>query len=319
MVSEMRFLFREAIPLWKKKRRSPSNLRLLNMLERYITDTEAVPISILTKFWADQTAALTYKEIRKMIEDGDVSEEDLENWSKDYSILVEEKLAPMWAEAIIAGQLGNIILDSLRDGDFKFDPTDKGIQRWIEERGDDFITASAREQRRAIRRLTEKAIRDEMSPDELARIIRPCIGLNNQQAAANLRYYNRIKEQLRKDHPRMSEEAIIRKARDKALKYAEKQHRSRAKTIAGDQLAEAYNAGADFAIRQAQEKGYIGRVKKVWVTARQSNVCKDCEQVEGVSKEMDESFDVGRCGRKILPPAHPRCRCIVKYVEVKEE
>lgn len=315
----MGFLFREAIPLWKKKRRSPENLRLLNMLERYITDTEAVPISILTKFWADQTAALTYKEIRKMIEDGDVSEEDLENWSKDYSVLVEEKLAPMWAEAIIVGQLGNIILDSLRDTDFKFEPTDEGIQRWIEARGDEFITASVKEQRKAIRRLTEKAIRDEMSPDELARIIRPCIGLNNQQAAANLRYYNRIKEQLRKDHPRMSEEVIIRRARDKALKYAEKQHRYRAKTIAGDQLAESYNSGADFAIRQAQEKGYIGRVKKVWVTARQSNVCKDCEQVEGVSKEMDETFDVGRCGRKSLPPAHPRCRCVVKYVEVKEE
>lgn len=60
------------------------------MLERYITDTEAVPISILTKFWADQAASITYKEIRKMIEDGDVSKEDLENWSKDYSILVEE-------------------------------------------------------------------------------------------------------------------------------------------------------------------------------------------------------------------------------------
>lgn len=221
----MGFLFREAIPLWKKKRRSPGNLRLLNMLERYITDTEAVPISILTKFWADQTAALTYKEIRKMIEDGDVSEEDLENWSKDYSVLVEEKLAPMWAEAIIVGQLGNIILDSLRDTDFKFEPTDEGIQRWIEARGDEFITASVKEQRKAIRRLTEKAIRDEMSPDELARIIRPCIGLNNQQAVANLRYYNRIKEQLRKDHPRMSEEAVIRRARDKALKYAEKQHR----------------------------------------------------------------------------------------------
>ena len=40
--------------------------------------------------------------------------------------------------------------------------------------------------------------------------------------------------------------------------------------------------------------------------------------VEGVSKEMDEYFDVGKCGMVLIPPAHPRCRCVVKYVEVKE-
>lgn len=62
----------------------------------------------------------------------------------------------------------------------------------------------------------------------------------------------------------------------------------------------------------------IGHVKKVWVTARQDNVCKHCEAVEGVSKEMDEYFDVGKCGRVLIPPAHPRCRCVVKYVEVEE-
>ena len=60
-------------------------------------------------------------------------------------------------------------------------------------------------------------------------------------------------------------------------------------------------------------------MRKVWVTARQDNVCKFCESVEGVSKEMDEYFDVGKCGMVLIPPAHPRCRCVVKYVEVKED
>lgn len=66
-----------------------------------------------------------------------------------------------------------------------------------------------------------KAVREEMSPGELARVIRPCIGLTERQAQANLRYYNSIKEQMRKEHPRMKEETIVRRARDKALKYAE--------------------------------------------------------------------------------------------------
>ena len=312
------YIFKKPQPLGKAKKRSKENLRLLNMLNRYITDTAAVPASILTRFWADQAAAITYKEIRKLIEDEDISKEDLENWSKDYSSFVSETLEPMWLEAIVAGQLSNAILDEIRGKEFEFDATDEGIRNWIKDRGSEFVTNAVQEQKKAIQRLTMKAVREDLSPNELSRVIRPCIGLTERQAQANLGYYNHIKEQLRKDHPRMKEETIVRRARDKALKYAEKQHRYRAETIAQTELAEAYNAGAQQGIKQAQERGYIGHVKKVWVTARQDNVCKHCEAVEGVSKEMDEYFDVGKCGRVLIPPAHPRCRCVVKYVEVEE-
>lgn len=312
------YIFKKPQPLGKAKKRSKENLRLLNMLNRYITDTATVPVSILTRFWADQAAAITYKEIRKLIEDEDISKEDLENWSKDYSSFVSETLKPMWLEAIVAGQLSNAILDEIRGKEFEFDATDEGIRNWIKDRGSEFVTNAVQEQKKAIQRLTMKAVREELSPNELARVIRPCIGLTERQAQANLKYYSHIKEQLRKDHPRMKEENIVRRARDRALKYAEKQHRYRAETIAQTELAEAYNAGAHQGIKQAQERGYIGHVKKVWVTARQDNVCKYCEAVEGVSKEMDEYFDVGKCGRVLIPPAHPRCRCVVKYVEVEE-
>ena len=312
------YIFKKPQPLGKAKKRSKENLRLLNMLNRYITDTATVPVSILTRFWADQAAAITYKEIRKLIEDEDISKEDLENCSKDYSSFVSETLEPMWLEAIVAGQLSNAILDEIRGKEFEFDATDEGIRNWIKDRGSEFVTNAVQEQKKAIQRLTMKAVREELSPNELARVIRPCIGLTERQAQANLKYYSHIKEQLRKDHPRMKEENIVRRARDRALKYAEKQHRYRAETIAQTELAEAYNAGAHQGIKQAQERGYIGHVKKVWVTARQDNVCKYCEAVEGVSKEMDEYFDVGKCGRVLIPPAHPRCRCVVKYVEVEE-
>ena len=211
------------------------------------------------------------------------------------------------------------ILDEVRGKGFEFDATDVGIRNWIKDRGSEFVTNAVQEQKKAIQRLTMKAVREDLTPNELARVIRPCIGLTERQAQANLKYYNHIKEQMRKEHPRMKEENIVRRARDKALKYAEKQHRYRAETIAQTELAEAYNAGAHQGIKQAQERGYIGHVKKVWVTARQDNVCKFCESVEGVSKEMDEYFDVGKCGRVLIPPAHPRCRCVVKYVEVKED
>lgn len=320
----MPFIFTVPKPFGKKKH-SIENLRLLNMIEKYIADTEAAPVSILTQFWSDQAAALTYQEIRRMIEDEDATEEDLETWRKDYSILVGEKLSPMWEDALIVGPIGNLILDNLKDKSFKFDPIAEGVKRWIKNRGADFITDSVQEQRRAIQRLTMASVRDNLSPEELAGVIRPCIGLTSRQAEANLRYYNNMKARLRKEHPRMKEQTIIKKARSAQLKYAERQHRYRAQTIARTELAEAYNQGADFGIRQAQEEGYIGHVLKVWVTAREflyeskeNHVCQYCEAVEGESKEMDEYFDLGKCGMKRLPPAHPRCRCVVKYVETEE-
>lgn len=134
------------------------------MLNRYITDTAAVPVSILTRFWADQAAAITYKEIRKLIEDEDISKEDLENWSKDYSSFVSETLEPMWLEAIVAGQLSNAILDEIRGKEFEFDATDEGIRNWIKDRGSEFVTNAVQEQKKAIQRLTMKAVREDLSP-----------------------------------------------------------------------------------------------------------------------------------------------------------
>lgn len=51
------------------------------------------------------------------------------------------------------------------------------------------------------------------------------VGLTERQAAANLKYYNSIKERLTTDHPRMKPESIERKAREAASKYAERQQR----------------------------------------------------------------------------------------------
>lgn len=302
-----------------KKKRSHGNLRLLNMLDKYINDTQVVPITILTKFWADQAAAITYKEIRELIERGEVTNEDLQNWSQDYSILVDTKLSKMWEDAIIVGNISGMLIEGLKNSDFNFNATDEGVKRWVEERGADFVTNSVTEQRIAIKRLTRMAIREEISPRELAQIIRPCIGLTKHQAEATVKYYQRIKENLQREHPRMRQATAEKKAKNAALKYAERQHRFRAETIAQTELAEAYNQGAHFSIKQAQEMGYIGHVRKVWVTAREDRVCKHCAAVEGVQKEIDELFDVGKCGFKNIPPAHPRCRCVVKYVEVKEE
>lgn len=310
------YIFKKPKPLGKAKKRSKENQRLLDMLNRFIDDNKSDPVKILVRFWKDQEEALTYKELREMIEDGSVSNEELENWSVDYSKLIRDQIMPLLENAFEEAKKD---VSTLFDIDkFDLDTNDVNATMWIKEKGASLVTRLAEEQKDAVQSLIYRGYRDRMPPSQLARTIRPCIGLTKPQSDAVYNYKQKIIESLKEEHPRMKQKTIERKAEESARKYSERLHRYRADTIAQTELAEAYNTGAHQSIIQAKEKGYIGHVRKVWVTARQENVCRFCEAVEGVSKEMEEYFDVGKCGTVLFPPAHPRCRCVVKYVEVKE-
>lgn len=136
----------------------------------------------------------------------------------------------------------------------------------------------------------------------------------------NARYYDNIVATMRKEHPRMKVESIRRKALDASQKYAEKQHRARAFTIAQTESAFAYNRGADEGIRQAQGEGYLGTMVKRWSTSGDDSVCDICNALEGTEVDMDSDFDfkgkVLFAGQHMLPPAHPRCACAIEYIEV---
>ena len=313
----MGFHYTEPKLLGKAKKRSTENQKLLDMLDRFIDENESEPIEVLVRFWKDQENAITYKELREMVENQEVDNGALMDWSKDYSILVKEKLVPVLKQAVKEG--GKTIAALHELDNFSFEVTDANITKWIDEKSTRLITNLVEEQRDAIQAIIYRGYSDEIAPEKLARMIRPCIGLTKPQTTAVYNHRIKVIESLKKDHPRMKQQTIERKAEDSARKYSERLHRYRAKTIVNTELAEAYSAGAHASVIQAQEKGYMGKVEKVWVTARQSNVCKFCETVEGVKKAMDEPFDLGKCGMVQYPPAHPRCRCVLKYVEVKEE
>ena len=89
--------------------------------------------------------------------------------------------------------------------------------------------------------------------------------------------------------------------------------------IAQTERAFAYNRGADEGVRQAQEQGLLGIVKKRWSTSGDDGVCSICSSLDGVEVDMDKEFDFkGKIlfrGHHMLPPAHPRCACAVEYIE----
>lgn len=122
----------------------------------------------------------------------------------------------------------------------------------------------------------------------------------------------------------MTDEAVERKAREAAGRYAARQQRTRAETIARTEMATAYNEGNDQYVRQAMRRGQMPRMVKVWSTADDGHVCSACEDLEGVEVGMDDEFKVTvgkRVHREVatlLPPLHPRCKCAILYEEAED-
>lgn len=301
-----------------KKKRSQNAQEILDRLQSFLDQNTEEPAEILYSFWEDQRNAITYHELRDAVKAGDLTQKQIEEWKQDYSVLVANKLTSAWNMAMAAGPSGQPILDNKS---FSFNTQNPGIAAWIKERGAEFVTSCTSEQKRAIQSLLAKKIVEEHTVDELARLIRPCIGLTESDAKSTMKLYDSVANALKQQHPRMKPESVRKKALDAAQKYAEKKHRQRAFTIAQTELEFAYNRGADFGIRQAQEENLLGLMRKRWITAGDENVCSICNALDGTEIEMDDNFDFkGRVlfpGHKMLPPAHPRCACAVEYIEVE--
>lgn len=311
------FLFKQK--KGKKKLRTQASIEILDRLNGYLDENTAEPVEFLVGFWKDQEDAFTYKEIRQAILDGALSEETIRLWMQDYSIMVSERMYPVWQNAMAAGSIGQPIMDAFA-ADFTFDLNTPSVLSWINERGAEFVTSVTDEQKRAIKSMLTQHVNGTYTVDELSRVIRPCVGLTESQAKANLRYYNSVKTKLIEQHPKMKPESVRNKARDAAMKYAERQHRQRAFDIAQTEMAFAYNRGADEGIRQAQGQNLLGVMEKRWSTSGDGNVCDICRALDGMQIPMDDEFDfkgkVLFAGQKRTPPAHPRCACAVQYIEI---
>ena len=312
--------FRMIAPKRVRKVKSKNSQEVLCRLEEYLeSDTvTGQPVEILCGFWEDQQNAITYQELRQAVIDGAISQETWKLWMQDYSVLIASRLSKLWTDGIVAGSAGQPILDGRT---FEFNTQTPGILNWISGHGAEFVTASTQEQKDAIAALLTKKMKDSHTVDELSRLIRPCIGLTKGDTKATVRLYDNIVANLKKEHPRMKPESIRKKALDAAQKYAERKHRARAMTIAQTESAFAYNRGTDEGIRQAQEAGYLGVMKKRWCTSGDDQVCSTCKELDGVEIDMEKEFDFkGKVlfrGHKLLPPAHPRCGCAVEYVEIE--
>lgn len=310
---------RPNLRLLRKKQHDEEDETLLERLEQFLRDNE-LPIMMLSSFWEGQRNAITYQALRTMVETGFLDGATLNQWQQDYVRLVTEEMPRTWGNAIMTGAASQPVMENIA-ADFVFDPTKPAALDWVQRRAAQLVTNCTEEQKNAIAVLLEDQVRNRHSVDELAKLIRPCIGLTKGQTAAVQRYYDNLLKELTEQHPRTSPEKLQERARKKAEKYAERLHRQRAQTIAQTEMAYAYNFGAHEAARQAQEQGLLGKCVKKWNTSGDDRVCQKCKDLDGKEVGMEERFfqanlaaypDAG-----LFPPLHPRCACAVKYVEVE--
>lgn len=170
--------------VWKARaRRSRKKSAVLKKLEKYLVDEQGEPIEKLCRLWDDQKQALSYKEIRQAVLRGELDEDVFMEFTQDYSMFVDKEFSAVWMKALSAGAMAQPAL--LQLDKFYFETEAPGAVQWIASRGASFVTRSSEVQREAIRALLAQKMIEGHTVDELARLIRPCIGLTAQQSAAS--------------------------------------------------------------------------------------------------------------------------------------
>lgn len=294
----------------RKAKKSKAGKDALTKLNDYLNANTAEPMYWLQNMFTNQQNAITYKELREAIQHGYLDEKTLQAWQQDYANFVNTHLAPTWQQAAQAGAAAHA-------KEWIFDAMGDGITDWVKDRGAAWVTSISDDSRQAIQALIGTGMSGQYTVDELSRAIRPLIGLTKPQAEANLRYYTQVRDGLLANNPNMKKATAEKAAKDAAMKYAARQHRYRAYTIATTEMSFAYNFGYTEYIRQAQAAGYMGDGYLVVDVAGDDDVCPACSSMDGQKIPLDQPFQ-GKAlfaGQKNIPPFHPRCRCVTHFEE----
>ena len=270
----------------------------LNDLEAYLNAVGDEPARWLARevqSWNE----FSYADIEAAILSGHGA--DLVDWQARYAAVVNEKFNPLWLAAI--AQASHVATG----GRITIDDSDIRVKEFLRTRAAELVTQLSAESKRAVANVILFGQSEHLAPRDIAKLVRPLIGLNARQAEANAVYRRRLFERLTGQG--LSATTANQRAEAAAVRYASKQHRQRAETIVHTELSRAYNRGAFNGIQAAQRAGLMNVCEMIWSTAGTNRVCGRCLSLkDSVVGHTDEA------GVQ-LPPLHPRCRCVIHYRE----
>jgi hypothetical protein len=265
--------------------------------------------------WNANADVIKDQEIRNAIRDGEILPSWVEGWRQNYASMINEKLAPRWEAAMMKGARRVINGISGLGIEHEFMLLGPTVENFIAQRGGELIVDLTLEQSKAMRNLLRRhLIQSPISNRHLAQLIRPLVGLTNQENAAVSRLYTSLLE----------DGVPPDKALHQALNRASFYRRRRAERIARTEMAYAYNFGAYHAVQDLQSSDVLEpneRFVKEWSANIGPRTCYWCRELDGETVEMGETFPAvtRRIPNTLAPPAHPNCRCVILYTLAIDE
>jgi hypothetical protein len=218
---------------------------------------------------------------------------------EDFAETFAEVRRELQAGVVASGEQAARHLTSLGI-DMSFNLMDPGASAWARNHAAALVRQVSAETQAAIRNLVVNALETGVPPAELARQIRPLIGLTERQAQAVESFRTRLE-----DHPDLTDAVIDRRTE----RYAEAQLRRRSEIIARTETLNSTNQGQLTAWEQAAREGLIdpAATTRVWIVTPDERLCDECEPLDGMEAPLNEPFDNGL----MAPTLHPGCRCTV--------
>jgi hypothetical protein len=164
------------------------------------------------------------------------------------------------------------------------------------------ITNIEAETKLAIRAIVTRSFTEGLTSDQVARMIRSMIGLNEGQAIAVFNYRRMLIDQ-----------GISGDRVDQMVSsYARQALISRADMIARTEIMSASNVGQEALWQQARQARLIADgTETEWIITPDDRLCKRCQSMKGQRQPLGVAFECPLDGTKVFtPPLHPRCRCV---------
>lgn len=153
-----------------------------------------------------------------------------------------------------------------------------------------------------IHEVVRNGIMGHQDPREIARAVKPLIGLRSDQMRAAERRFAEL----------VAGGAPQSRAMDRAMAYGRKLLAQRSQLIARTEVMTANNQGLVQAWNSAASQGLVlPQARRVWVASTTSDrTCDICKGYAGQEAELNGEFTNKETGATCkAPPAHPSCRC----------
>lgn len=197
---------------------------------------------------------------------------------------------------------------------------------WIADHWTNLVTEMTAPTKETLHRLIAQGVKDKDTVQQVARDMRPLIGLRQDQTDAVQRHFQWLQQPHRLKQPSGEWKELRALDQDaaakRAMKYAEQLLRQRAELIARTEIMTASNQGLLHSWMDAKDKGLIlPQARRKWKANLVNRTCDRCKAFAGTTATLTGNF-VSRNGEVAkAPPLHPACRCsqsLVTGINLKE-